>query len=555
MILNIGSCKTAVDVTLRRMGDNQFSGRFAGKDASLWRQDEDGTKAINNRLGWVDIVDTMRGRIPEITGFVNEIIAEGFTDVVLMGMGGSSMCPEVSRQIFGTKDGYLKLQVLDTTDPQTLLDIESRIDVTSTLLIVATKSGTTVETLSAFKYFHAKTAAIKNNPGRSFIAITDPETPLTGIAMEYGFRRLFENFENIGGRYSALSYFGLIPAALIGVDIELLLDRTAGVSLDAQSSADGNEGVILGAVMAELAANRRDKLTLIASPEIASFGIWAEQLVAESTGKQGKGIIPIEGERLASVSDYGDDRLFVYMRLDGGDNSETDSLIEALAASGAPIVTITLGDAYDIGREYLRWEIATGTACALMAVNAFDEPNVKESKDNTNALLKEVDEKGSLPHETPSIAEAGIGLYANVNSDTGASLLLAVLDRYHPGDYFAMMAFLPYSDEIYSKLQEIRSLISCRYKSATTLGYGPRFLHSTGQLHKGGPNKGIFIQFTADDLVDAAIPGQSFGFSTLKQAQAMGDAAALRSKNRTFIRIHLGSGIKSGLAKILEWVK
>lgn len=555
MELHIGSYISEVENTLKRLKNDRFAEKLVNKDATLWGQDEAGVKAINNRLGWIDIVDIMRHRISEIDVFVNEIIGEGFTDAVLMGMGGSSMCPEVSRLIFSTKDGYLKLHVLDTTDPQTLLDIESKINVKSTLFIVATKSGTTVETLSAFRYFYAKTAAIKTNPGMNFIAITDPGTPLTDMSKEYGFRKTFENFENIGGRYSALSYFGFIPAAVIGVDINLLLDRTSDMALSNKTSSDCNEGIILGAVMAELAKAGRDKLTILTSPEIASFGIWAEQLVAESTGKQGKGIVPIEGEKLESTSDYGDDRLFVYMRLDGGQNTKVDTLVADLILSGAPVVTINLGDKYDISREYLRWEIATGTACAILGVNAFDEPNVKESKDNTNALLKVFNEKGALPDITPTLTEDGISLYADAKVDDAASLIKMSLDQYNAGDYFAMMAFLPYSDETYSKLQEIRSLIAGRYKSATTLGYGPRFLHSTGQLHKGGPNKGIFIQFTADDHVDAAIPGQSFGFSILKQAQAMGDAAALKSKDRRFIRIHLGTDIYSGLKKLLDWLK
>ncbi|MHB1458346.1 MAG: glucose-6-phosphate isomerase [Armatimonadota bacterium] len=555
MELNIGNYMTAVDETLNQLNNDRFTERLAAKDASLWGQDEAGVKAINNRLGWIDILDTMHQRTSAIDAFVNEIIGEGFTDAVLMGMGGSSMCPEVSRQIFGTKDRYLKLHVLDSTDPQTLLDIQRKINIASTLFIVATKSGTTVETLSAFRYFYAKTAAIKDNPGMNFIAITDPGTPLTDMSKEYGFRKLFENFENIGGRYSALSYFGLIPAAVIGVDIKLLLDRASVMALNNKSSADCNEGIILGAVMAELTKAGRDKLTLLTSPEIASFGIWAEQLVAESTGKQGKGIVPIEGEKLESILGYGDDRLFVYMRLDGGDNSEVDSLVADLISSNVPLVTINLSDKYDISREYLRWEIATGTACAILGVNAFDEPNVKESKDNTNTLLKEFNEKGALPVITPSLTEDGISLYTDTIADNAASLVKAILNQHNTGDYFAMMAFLPYSDETYGKLQEIRSLIASRYKSATTLGYGPRFLHSTGQLHKGGPNTGIFMQFTADDKVDVAIPGQNFGFSILKQAQAMGDAAALKSKERRFIRIHLGADIEPGLARILDWLK
>lgn len=546
MRVSIGAYQTGVDRSLKALNESRFAERLARKDASLWRQNPDGAAVINNRLGWIDVAETMRVRTSEINAFVSEVVSAGFTSAVLMGMGGSSLSPEVSRLTFGIAPEHPNLRVLDTTDPRTLLDIEGAIDIANTLFIVATKSGTTIETLSAYRYFYEKLRALKGgDAGRNFIAITDPGTPLVEESKSCGFRRVFENFADIGGRYSALSYFGLIPAAIIGADVNMLIERAIATPID--------EGIVLGAVMAELARKGRDKLTLISSPEIAAFGFWVEQLVAESTGKAGKGIVPVEGERPAPASDYGSDRHFVYMRLDGGSNSVTDAWVAELGNAGQPIVTIPLRDRYDLGREYLRWEIATGTACALMGVNAFDEPNVKESKDNTSALLEEFHDSGHLPNEAPSLQDGDIGIYSAAQSpDQIRSAVVIHLDQFAAGDYFALMAFIAYSDEAYGILQEIRTIIGSSYKAATTLGYGPRFLHSTGQLHKGGPNTGIFIQFTADDPVDAEIPGQDFGFSILKQAQAMGDGIALKGKRRRFMRIHLGSDIIGNLRRLSE---
>ncbi len=540
-----------IAVTLSKLDEQKFASRLAEKDPTLWNQDDAGIKAISNRLGWVDIIDEMRGRVSDINDFVDALIRDGFKDAVLMGMGGSSLSPEVSRLTFGIKPRYLNLHVLDTTDPTTISNIEKSIDFEKTLFIAATKSGATIETISACKYFFNKIK--KSNPGNNFIAITDPDTPLVIEAERNNFRRIFLNFPTIGGRYSALTYFGLIPAAIIGADISRILDSADSMSINPAAKSSEHEGIIIGAAIAELAGAGRDKLTFVASPEIASFGLWVEQLIAESTGKNGKGIVPVEGEDISIPYKFNDDRQFVYLRLKNGSNTATDSFA---AKTAHPIITINLDDIYDIGREYLRWMSATAVMCSIMGVNAFDELDVTGSKNNTKKLIKIFNETGELPASKPIFSDNEISIYGKtLNNESLGLCLKSFLDIHKNGDYFAIMAFLPYSAETYEILQEIRSTISNRHHSASTLGYGPRFLHSTGQLHKGGPNKGVFIQFTADDSVDMMIPGTSYGFSILKQAQSDGDIMALDNKDRRYIRIHLGHDINGGLTKLLELIR
>lgn len=569
---DIGDYQARVDYALGTLTEQAFPKRLAEKDVTLWKQGPEGEKVIGNRLGWLDVVEKMQDRVSEITGFVEGLRNDGFTHAVLMGMGGSSLSPEVSRLTFGVKEGYPDLTVLDTTDAYTILETEKKINLAKTLFITATKSGTTVETLSGYAYFYEKVKAIKgDSAGANFIAITDPGTPLETEAGEKKFRHLFTNFADIGGRYSALSYFGLVPVAIIGVDIEKLLKRgcDAGVNKQIDTDQITDPGIILGTIIAELALEGRNKMTLFASPEISSFGYWVEQLVAESTGKIGSGIIPVEGEFIAPPDHYGDDRLFIYMKLAGTQNNELDTQVSALEQADQPVVRIVLQDRYDLGQEYLRWEIATATACSLLGVNAFDEPNVKESKDNTNRLLDEFRKNGKLPDEKPILEENGLKLYCDsatkialdkireagpYSDNSMLSYIAAHLDQFQPGNYFTLMAFIHTSPKIDGIFQCMRGHIRDAYDAATTLGYGPRFLHSTGQLHKGGPNTGIFIQFTADDETDAAIPFQQYGFSILKHAQAMGDAIALQDKGRRYIRIHLGTDIEDGLNKVLDMV-
>lgn len=533
-VVSVGGYKAGVNSVLAGMDASGFVRRFWEKDASLWSDDPDVQKAVVNRLGWLGVVPVMLERAGEIEEFVEGIKAAGFTHAVLMGMGGSSLSPEVSRLTFGVKSGHPDLMVLDSTVPGAVLSVQKKIDPANTLFIVATKSGSTIETISAYKYFYEKVRGVKTDAGENFIAITDPGSSLVDIAEKDGFRKVFLNFADIGGRYSALSYFGLVPAALIGVDIRLLLTRAAAmIGMCAPSvKASENPAVSLGAVMAALAKEGRDKLTLVFSPEIKSFGYWVEQLVAESTGKNGAGILPVEGEPVLEPEYYGRDRLFVYMKVKDG---SLDERMNAIEMSGHPMIKIELDDVYDMGGEYFKWEMATGTASALLGVNAYDEPNVTESKKNTCALIDEFKATGSLPEEfLDSIEE-----------------LPAFLEALKPGDYIALMAFIHGDSETEDLLSSIRGEMMMRYNAAVTLGYGPRFLHSTGQFHKGGPDSGIFIQLTADDPEDADIPGEKYGFKVLKDAQAMGDEAALKTRSRRFVRLHLGLDVGGGLDKIL----
>lgn len=543
--------KTRIEAALEALGRQDFGRRLWDKDPSLWRVDAEMAKVVRNRMGWLNVADTMTDRLDEILRFVESICH--FKHAVLMGMGGSSLSPEVSRLTFGVKDGYPDLMILDSTVPAAVKAAVDRIDPASTLFIVSTKSGTTVETLSACEYFLKKVASVKKNAGENFIAITDPGTPLEAKAEEQGFRKVFLNFPDIGGRYSALSCFGIVPAAIIGADVKKILDRAQNMMRACGPNVEvaNNPGVVLGTIMGELALMGRDKLTLILPQEIKSFGYWIEQLVAESTGKHGRGILPVEGESIADPAIFGDDRLFVHYKLERSADG-LDRQVQALEEAGHPVVRFALADVYDLGAEYFRWEMATAVASALLGVEPFDQPNVKESKDRTEEVLGYFKEKGALPDDKAIVSEGEVKIFS-AGCGTEASLdscIQAFLNEHQPGNYFALMAFLHASPEIDEVFQRIRGNLQKRYLAATTLGYGPRFLHSTGQYHKGGPNNGLFIQFTADDLEDVSIPGSAYGFSVLKQAQAVGDAEAIRTKGRPFIRIHLGKDILGGLRRI-----
>jgi hypothetical protein len=472
--------------------------------------------------------------VPELEALRKELVAEGFTDAVLMGMGGSSLAPEVFRQTFGAPKGTLDVHVLDTTDPAVIIALEKAIDVRRTVFIVASKSGTTLETLSHYRYFWQQAG----QKGGQFIAITDPGTPLADEATRRGFRRTFLNPPDIGGRYSALSYFGLVPAALGGVDLSALLDRTATMMHACSPSvpARENPGAWLGAVFAEAAKVGRDKITIVAPAAIQSFGVWAEQLIAESTGKEGKGLVPVADEALGSPEVYGKDRLFVRLALPGDDEPPA---LAALTKAGHPVVTLKLSDPLAIGAEFFRWEYAIAVAGAILGINVFDQPNVQEAKDLTKRVLSE----GNPPTVGDGIRWAG---------QQGATLeaaIQALLGQVRAGDYVALLAFIAPSPEHDRALNAIRLAIRDKYRVATTVGYGPRYLHSTGQLHKGGPNTGVFLQIVGDDPTDLPIPGERFSFGVLKQAQALGDFQALRNHGRRVLRIQ-ARDVAQGLLKI-----
>jgi len=532
----LGAIEGAVKSRLTQLEQAAVVRRIAEKDAGLWASNGSGGKEeIKNRLGWLQVADLMEERVSDLEGLRKELVAEGFSDCVVMGMGGSSLAPEVFRQTFGAPKGALNVHVLDTTDPAAIAALQASIDLKRTVFIVASKSGTTLETLSHYRYFWLQTG----QQGRQFLAITDPGTTLADEGSRRAFRRVFLNPADIGGRYSALSYFGLVPAALGGVDLAGLLDRAATMvqACTGPGPVDENPGVWLGAVFAEAAKADRDKVTIIAPPALHSFGVWAEQLIAESTGKEGKGLVPVADEALGAPPVYGSDRLFVRLALPGDDPNA--GRLEALSKAGHPVVTLKVGDPLGLGAEFFRWEYAIAVAGAILAINVFDQPNVQEAKDLTKKVLSE----GNPPTTGQGIRWAG---------QQGATLeaaIQALLGQVRPGDYVALLAFIAPDAKYDSALNAIRLAIRDKYRVATTVGYGPRYLHSTGQLHKGGPNTGVFLEIVGDDPKDIPIPGERFSFGVLKQAQALGDFQALRNHGRRVLRVQLQE-VAQGLVKI-----
>ena len=494
--------------------------RIRAKDASLWKTDADSVKNINNSLGWLTVADEMIGVAGELTEFAESIRDRGFQHVMVCGMGGSSLCPEVLARTFGRQTGFPELLVLDSTDPDVIAAFQERIDVERCLFIIASKSGSTTEPNVFQKFWYEEVRKRRDNPGDNFIAITDPGSPLVETASELKFQRTFLNQPDIGGRYSALSYFGMVPAALMGLDIRRLLEgaRRAEKSVDA--------AVNLGTVMGDSALEARDKLTLVIDQPLETLGLWIEQLIAESTGKEGKGILPVNGEPLGTPDDYGNDRLFVSISL-GAVAEETKTKLEQLAAAGHPVVYRQLTDLYDLGAEFFEWEFATAVAGWRLGINPFDQPNVQEAKDATKELLSAFERRGRLDERDTVAAD---------DSDA----IKAHLATVRPGDYIAFLNYIEETPEIDRKFQEIRTALRDATKCAVTIGYGPRFLHSTGQLHKGGPPTGVFFQIIANDEKDFAIPGEPYTFSILKQAQALGDFRALEKRGRRVIAIDLG---------------
>jgi transaldolase/glucose-6-phosphate isomerase len=507
----IRALEAAVAVRLDASDVAQLPKRIWARDPTVWKDDPD-TPEIRDRLGWLTVGEAMAQQVKALAAFAGEVRAE-FSRVVLCGMGGSSLAPEVVWSTFGAAPGHPSLHVLDSTDPRAVRQAGQG-DLAKTLFIISSKSGTTQESDSFFRYFWERTGG----RGSQFIAITDPGTPLEQLARERRFRRTFLNQPDIGGRYSALSFFGLVPAALIGVDVGTLLHRAHRMAEACAACVPPleNPAARLGALLGEAALAGRDKVTFVLSPGIASFGLWAEQLIAESTGKEGKGILPVAGEPLGPPAVYGDDRVFVSMVLGGEADTGVEARLAELEQAGHPVVHLKLDDRFDLGQEYFRWEFATAVAGAVLRINPFDQPNVAESKANTKAVLA----KGSTPSPAASAAEI-------------ETFLAAV----KPGDYLAIMAYLPPTPENDRQLAAIRLRLRDRLKVATTLGYGPRFLHSTGQLHKGGPPVGHFLQITERMVDELPIPGVPFGFGRLEAAQAEGDLVALRARGRPAIRV------------------
>jgi len=539
--------------------------RRGGKVRRLWRRDASlWTGADESRwLGWLDVAEDRLAHLASLAAFAHEVEREGFAHVVLLGMGGSSLAPEVLGQSIGAAAGRPRLHVVDSTDPAEIRAVEAAIDLERTLFIVASKSGTTLEPLLFKEYFFARAAARlgREEAGRRFIAITDPGSPLQAEAERERFRQVFHGLPSIGGRYSALSNFGLVPAAAIGIDVARLLETAEAMALACHASVPpaDNPGVRLGLLLGTLAQAGRDKVTIVASPGIAGFGAWLEQLIAESTGKNGRGLIPVDGEPLGPPAVYGEDRVFVHLRLDGGADPQEEAAVQRLAASGQPVVRLAVADPYHLGQEFFRWEMAVAVAGSVLGINPFDQPDVEASKVKTRELMAAFEASGTLPPERPFFEADGIRLFAAPAQQEAlaaagdrslAAYLRAHLAQLGRGDYAALLAYVARDRAHSTRLERIRQSIRDAKRVATCLGFGPRFLHSTGQIYKGGPNTGLFIHITCDDAEDLPVPGRRYGFGVVKAAQARGDFAVLAERGRRTLRVHLGSDVATGLARL-----
>jgi transaldolase / glucose-6-phosphate isomerase len=539
--------------------------RLWQRDASLWTNTDEA-----KWLGWLGVTEEQTARLGDFRQLAEDVKSAGFTHVLLLGMGGSSLCPEVLKMTFGKLTAFPELHVLDSTDPAQVKSFENRIDLSKTLFIVSSKSGSTLEPNIFKQYFfeRAKEVAGPGKAGSQFIAITDPGSKMEQVARSDHFRHIFHGLASIGGRYSALSDFGVIPASAMGLDVAKFLDRTEDMVQACASSVpvEENPGAVLGVVLGAAHNLGRDKVTIITSPGISDLGAWLEQLLAESTGKDGKGIIPVDREQVGEPEVYGKDRLFVYLRLETAPYASQDAKVTALENSGQPVVRISLGDTYDLGQEFFRWEIATAVAGSIIGINPFNQPDVEASKIATRNLTSEYDKTGALPAEKPLIERDGIKLFTDTknaealakaagNDQSLVGFLRAHLNRVQTGDYFALLAYLQMNGANEDKLQAIRHMLRDSKRVATCLGFGPRFLHSTGQAYKGGPDSGVFLQITCDDAVDLPIPGQRYTFGIVKAAQARGDFQVLAERNRRALRVHLGENVQKGLVTLQSAIK
>jgi glucose-6-phosphate isomerase len=534
--------------------------RLWQRDAKLWTGSDEA-----NWLGWLDIVDEQIAQHEQLAKVAKEVQARGFQHVLLLGMGGSSLCPEVLRMTFGRVTHFPTLHVLDSTDPAQVKAFEHLIDIPKTLFIVSSKSGSTLEPNIFKQYFFERTkqavGAVK--VGSQFIAITDPGSKMQQVAEADRFLHVFFGRPSIGGRYSALSNFGMVPAAVMGLDTKKFLDRAADMvkACGPAVSVEENPGTALGVVLGVAANAGRDKVTIITSPGISDLGAWLEQLLAESTGKIGKGIIPVDREHLTTPEVYGNDRVFVYVRLESGPDADQDAKVAAIEKAGHPVVRIAMADIYDLGAEFFRWEIATAVAGSIIGINAFNQPDVEASKIATRNLTSEYEKTGSLPAEKPVVEDNGVKLFTDEKNaaelakaaggdQSLVGYLKAHLARIKTGDYFAVLGYIQMNAEHEQNLQALRHAVRDKKHVATCLGFGPRFLHSTGQAYKGGPNSGVFLQITCDDSVELPVPGQKYTFGIVKAAQARGDFQVLADRGRRALRVHLGSNLKAGLATL-----
>jgi transaldolase / glucose-6-phosphate isomerase len=551
---------TTVKATIADWQSRGNMERLWQRDPSLWTGSDEA-----KWLGWLDIVDEQIAQHDQLMKVAKEVQSRGFEHVLLLGMGGSSLCPEVLHMTFGRTPLFPTLHVLDSTDPAQVKAFEHQIDVPKTLFIVSSKSGSTLEPNIFKQYFFERTkqAVGATKAGSQFIAITDPGSKMQQVAESDHFLHVFFGRPSIGGRYSALSNFGMVPAAVMGLDTKKFLSRAAEMvrACGPSAAVEENSAAVLGIILGAAANAGRDKVTLITSPGISDLGAWLEQLLAESTGKVGKGIIPVDRETLTTPEVYSSDRVFVYVRLESGPNAEQEAKVAVIEKAGHPMVRITMADTYDLGAEFFRWEIATTVAGSIIGINPFNQPDVEASKIATRNLTSEYEKTGSLPAEKPILEDGGVKLFTDeknaaelakgAGSDrTLAGYLKAHLARIKAGDYFAVLGYIQMNAEHEQNLQVVRHLVRDSKRVATCLGFGPRFLHSTGQAYKGGPNSGVFLQVTCDDSVELPVPGQKYTFGIVKAAQARGDFQVLAERGRRALRVHLGSNLKAGLATL-----
>ncbi len=544
----------AVDLAVADWNENNKVDRLWQKDPSLWTRDGE-----EKWLGWLDVVEREQQEVGDLAELCADVRTGGFKTVLLLGMGGSSLCPEVLSKTFGKQMGFPALRIVDSTDPAQVRAARDSVNLKETLVVVSSKSGSTLEPNILKQYFfeEMKSAVGEGQAGSQFVAITDPSSQMEQVAKADGFRYVFYGDPQIGGRYSALSNFGVVPAAVAGLRIGKVLDEAARVTATVKLAPEDNPAVELGLILGTAANAGLDKITIFTSPEISDFGAWLEQLIAESTGKLGKGITPVDRESIGAPGVYGNDRIFVYARLADTADTSQDAKVAALVAAGHPVIYAELSDLYEIFGQFFSWEVATAVAGSVMGINPFNQPDVESAKIETRALTAAYEKTGRLPEREPVLVDGGIKLYATeayaatlkaaAPGHTLAGYLHAHLDQLHPGDYFASLAFLPMFPEYEAAIQNFRHKVRDAKRVATCLGFGPRFLHSTGQDYKGGPNTGVFLQITADDEVDLEIPGQAYTFGVVIQAQAAGDLAVLESRGRRAVRVHLGSDIAAGL--------
>jgi transaldolase/glucose-6-phosphate isomerase len=544
--LHLGPYQKRVDRRLAHWQKEQFASRVWKKDYTLWSKEPQ--PELTDRLGWLELPETMAKETGQLSALADKAKADGIKHVVLLGMGGSSLAPEVFQQTFGNAAGYPELQVLDSTHPAAVKAIEARIDLAHTLFLVSSKSGTTTETNSFFFYFWDKLKQIKNEPGPHFVAITDPGTPLEKLAGERHFRATFSAPEEVGGRYSALTVFGLVPAALIGVEVGEVLARARRMSeaCAATTAENRHPGLLLGAALGELALAKRDKVTFLCSPSVMALPPWIEQLIAESTGKERKGIVPVAGENLAAPENYGTDRFFVYLRLDGDENHSLDRHVAALEANGHPVARIDLKDKKDLGQEFFRWEFAVAAAGAAIGIHPFNQPDVQLAKDLAKKAMSESGGKGAAKSKDSASVSDVDALRKAVESWLG---------KKKARDYVVVQAYVNPSEQNAAKLKELCASIQSRLGVATTLGFGPRFLHSTGQLHKGGPNSALVLQIVDQPADNLSVPETNYSFDALIKAQALGDFTALKQRRRRVLRVDLGGDTTQGLELLAGTVR